>query len=120
MKVAVTATGPDLDHEVYPRFGRAKYFLLVDTETMQWRAIQNSTSLELAQGAGIQAAHTVLKECPDVVLTGNCGPKAFKVLEARGVKVALGAKGTVRQALKDFLDGKYETASGPNVPGHWG
>lgn len=120
MRIAVTAAEPDPNAQVDPRFGRARYFLIVDTDTMNWKVIENSTSLELAQGAGIQAANTILKECPDVVLTGNCGPKAFKVLEARGIKVALGVSGTARKAVEDFLEGKFQPASGPNVPGHWG
>lgn len=115
MKIAISVQRSDLDAPVDPRFGRAPYFLIVDSESMAWKAIENSMSLELPQGAGIQAAQNLLKECPDVVLTGNCGPKAFKVLEARGIPVCVGVQGTAREALRAYLEGRYKPASGPNV-----
>lgn len=120
MRVAVSSKGLDLDAEVDPRFGRASQFLLVDTETMACEVIPNAQNLELPQGAGIQAAQTVLKAHPRAVLTGNCGPKAFKVLQAGGVDVVVGVKGRVREAMEDFVGGKYKAAPSANVEGHWG
>ncbi len=119
MKIAVSVERPDLDARVDPRFGRASYFIIVDSESMAWKGLENSMSMELAQGAGIQAAQNLLKESPDVVLTGNCGPKAFKVLEAKGISVCVGVKGTAREAVQAYLEGRYHPASAPNVPGHW-
>lgn len=119
MKIAVSVQRPDIDSPVDPRFGRASYFLIVDSETLSWEIIENSTSMALAQGAGIQAAENVLRASPDVVLTGNCGPKAFRVLDSKGVKVCVGVSGKAREAVKAFIAGKYKPASGPNVEGHW-
>lgn len=59
MKVAVTAQGPDLDSLIDPRFGRAQYFLLVDTDTGKFTTHDNVQNLNAPQGAGIQAAQTV-------------------------------------------------------------
>lgn len=61
MKVAVTAQGPGLDSLVDPRFGRAQYFLLIDTETGNLTAHDNVQNLNAAQGAGIQAAQAVVQ-----------------------------------------------------------
>ena len=119
MRVAITSQGDDLEGDVDARFGRAAKFLLVDTDTMSVQVIENRQSLNLAQGAGIQAAQNVIPHKPDVVLTGNCGPKAFKVLQAAGVKVALGAKGKIRDALQDYVEGKLHPAEDANVEGHW-
>jgi predicted Fe-Mo cluster-binding NifX family protein len=104
---------------VDPRVGRASQFLLVETETMKYVVIGNTQSLELAQGAGIQAAQNILRHHPDAILTGNCGPKAFKVLGAAGVNVILGVSGTAREAIRAFLAGEYEPAKAANVEGHW-
>jgi predicted Fe-Mo cluster-binding NifX family protein len=119
MKIGVTAVQPDLDGPVDPRFGRAPYFIVVDAETMAWESVENKQSLDLPQGAGIQAAQNLLEHAPQVVLTGNCGPKAFRVLAAGGVEICVGVKGTVREAVRAYLDGKYKPTAAPNVEGHW-
>jgi predicted Fe-Mo cluster-binding NifX family protein len=119
MRIAITAQGGDLDAKVDPRFGRASQFLLVETATMKYEVIGNSQSLDLPQGAGIQAAQNILRHQPDAILTGNCGPKAFKVLGAAGVNVILGVSGTAREAIQSFLAGQYEPAKAANVEGHW-
>lgn len=119
MRVAVTTQGTSLDAEVDPRFGRARNFLLVETMTMKSQVIQNAQSLNLPQGAGIQAAQNILQHLPEVILTGNCGPKAFRVLEAAKVRVVVGVKGKIADAVRDYLEGKYAPATGANVDGHW-
>jgi predicted Fe-Mo cluster-binding NifX family protein len=119
MKIAVTTQGNDLSAQIDSRFGRAPKFLVVDTETMRFDVAANTQSLDLAQGAGIQSAQNVLVHKPDVVLTGNCGPKAFRVLKAAGVKVVVGVKGKIDNAIRNYLNGKYGEAAEANVEGHW-
>jgi len=55
MEIAITATGKDISSNVDPRFGRAKYFIVVDTDTNESAAHDNAQNLNAAQGAGIQA-----------------------------------------------------------------
>ena len=119
MRIAVSVNRPDLDSPVDPRFGRAQFYLLVDSETMASETLENWRNLDLAQGAGIQAAQNLLRRSPEVLLTGNCGPKAFKVLEAGGVKVCVGVRGTAREAVRGYLEGRYTPSDGANVDGHW-
>ena len=119
MRIAVTTQGNDLSAQIDSRFGRAPKFLVVDTETMRFDVVANAQSLDLAQGAGIQSAQNVLIHKPDVVLTGNCGPKAFRVLKASGVKVVVGVKGKIADAIRDYIDGKYAEATEANVESHW-
>jgi len=119
MRIAVTTQGKGMDGEVDSRFGRAPKFLLVDTETMSSQWVENTQSLNLPQGAGIQAAQNILPHKPDVVLTGNCGPKAFQVLGAAGIRVVVGVKGKIADAIRDYLDGKYVATTEANVEGHW-
>jgi predicted Fe-Mo cluster-binding NifX family protein len=119
MKIAVSARGKTLESEMDPRFGRAPYFVLVDPETMSFEVLENKQNLSLPQGAGIQAAQTVVDRGARVVMTGNCGPKAFRVLQAAGVQVAVGLTGTIREGLERFRKGEVEIAQGPNVEGHW-
>ncbi|HMA67213.1 MAG TPA: NifB/NifX family molybdenum-iron cluster-binding protein [Desulfosalsimonadaceae bacterium] len=121
MKIAVTSNGKNLDAEVDPRFGRAANFIIVEPENMDYTVIENQQTMNLPQGAGIQAGKTIVDNRVDVVLTGNCGPKAFKVLEAAGVKVVINAEGTVKEVIEQFQNGVLGGyAETPNVNGHWG
>lgn len=120
MKIAVSAKGNSLESEIDPRFGRAGSFILVDPETMSFEVVENRQNLHLSQGAGIQAAQTIVEQGANVLLTGNCGPKAFRVLKATGVKVAVGISGSVKEAIDQFKQGRIDYAEAPNVEGHWG
>jgi predicted Fe-Mo cluster-binding NifX family protein len=119
MIVAVTAESPNLDSPVDPRFGRARYFVLIDTETGNVSTQDNVQNLNAPQGAGIQAAQTVVRSGAQVVLTGNVGPKAFATLQAGNVAVHSGVTGTVRQALEELKAGRLQSAGRANVEGHW-
>lgn len=119
MKVVVSSKGKTLDSEVDARFGRAACFLLVDPNSMSFEVVENNQNLNAAQGAGIQAAKTVVDNGADTVLTGNCGPKAYAVLQQAGVSVITGASGQVREALEKYKEGMLSPAEGPNVNGHW-
>jgi predicted Fe-Mo cluster-binding NifX family protein len=119
LKIAISASGPDLDARVDPRFGRAPFFLIVDTETGEFEAVPNRMNLMAPQGAGIQAAALVARYKPAAVLIGHCGPKAFYTLEAAGIKVIVGVEGSAREAVQNFKAGKFKSASSPDVVGHW-
>ena len=118
MRIAVTSTGRDLDSNVDPRFGRTAYFIIVDPETMEYEVVENSQNLNLPQGAGIQAGKTIVENNVDVLITGNCGPKAFMVLEKAGVQVVTGAKGKVADAVSQYKNGELQSSGEANVEGH--
>jgi predicted Fe-Mo cluster-binding NifX family protein len=119
MRIAITATGRELTAKLDPRFGRAKYFIIADPESMAFEVVENRQNLDLPQGAGIQAGMTVANHKVDVLITGHCGPKAFKVLQKAGVQIMTGARGTVADVIAQFNDGQLETASEADVEGHW-
>lgn len=119
MKVAVTAKGVQLSDEVDPRFGRAPYILIVDTETMKFDAIDNNDNVNAFKGAGIQAATMISEKGAEVLLTGYCGPNAFKTVDAAGIKVVSDVTGTVEEAVLAFLAGPVEYSTGANAEGHW-
>lgn len=119
MTIAITSTGEGLADNVDPRFGRAAYFVIIDTEVMIFRAIENE-NVAAAGGAGVASAKLVIDAGADVVLTGNCGPNAERALKAAGVKLYTGAKGTVAEAIELYRNGKLVEAAGPNVQSHFG
>jgi predicted Fe-Mo cluster-binding NifX family protein len=119
MKIAVTSKGTGLDDPVDPRFGRAAYILVVDSETFDFDVLDNKENVNALKGAGIQAAGMVSDKGAEVLITGFCGPNAFKVLDAAKIKVASDAKGTVRDAVQAFNQGKLAFSDQANVEGHW-
>ena len=119
MKVAITAQGTDLNSQVDPRFGRAKCFIVADTETGQFEARDNTQNLNAVQGAGIQAGKNVVDLGVQAVITGNVGPKAFDTLHAGGVKIYIGVVGTVAGALEKFKAGELQCVEKANVEGRW-
>jgi predicted Fe-Mo cluster-binding NifX family protein len=119
MKIAITSKGRDLDSEVDPRFGRAAYVIIVDPDTLEFEVIDNAQNANSFKGAGIQAAAGISEKNAEVLLTGFCGPNAFKTLEAAGIKVANDAAGTIREVIQAFREGKFTYADAANVDGHW-
>ena len=119
MIIAITATGQTMNSQVDPRFGRAAYFLIGNSEIMDFGIFENK-NMAAGGGAGINSAKVVIDAGAEAVLTGNCGPNAERTLRAAGVKLYTGAKGTVAEAIKLFLDGKLKEADGPNVQSHFG
>lgn len=119
MKVMVTSQGDNLKSMVDPRFGRCRYFLLIDTESMQSEAIANP-AIEAGGGAGIKAGQLVIDRGVEAVITGNVGPNASSVLLGAGIKVYTGAAGTILEVVESFKEGTLTPASGPTVRQHFG
>lgn len=115
MKIAVTSQGKDLDSQIDPKFGRAAYIIIVDTQTMEFEAVDNSENVNAFKGAGIQAAAMVGNKGAKVLMTGYCGPKAFQTLDAAGIKVVNDNMGTVRNAVEHFDYDKADFASYSNA-----
>lgn len=84
MKVVIPAEDNKQDAKVDSRFGRCKYFALVDIKTGQ---IQFTPNTAQESGSGINAANTIVKISPDALIVETVGPKAFKVLENAGIKI---------------------------------
>lgn len=119
MRIALTTTGEDLEGVLDPRFGRARNFIIVNPDTMNWERVENRQNLDLPQGAGIQAGKTLVDNRVDVLITGNCGPKAFQVLQRAGIRVVVGVKGSLRELIAQFTDGQLQCCDSANVEGHW-
>ena len=119
MKIAISASGPTLDAEVDPRFGRCQYFIIADPEKMDFEAVDNSSAMA-AGGAGISAAQMIAGKGVGAVLTGNCGPNAYQVLSAAGIQIITGVSGNIKDAIEDYRSGKFQASAQANVPDHFG
>ncbi|NLO32910.1 MAG: dinitrogenase iron-molybdenum cofactor biosynthesis protein [Candidatus Hydrogenedentes bacterium] len=119
MKLCLTTSGKDLDAPLDERFGRAPSFIVYDLDADTFELIDNKQNLNAAQGAGIQAAQTVMNSGAKAVITGHCGPKAFRVLSAAGIKLYGARAGTIAEAIQQYRDGSLTVMDDANVDGHW-
>ena len=119
MKIAVSSTGDNLDSNVDMRFGRCKYFMIVDSENMEFNAVSNE-SVMASGGAGIKAAETIVNQDVEIVLTGNIGPNAHRTLSAAGIKVFTGATGTIKEAIDKYKNNDLRESGSANVGSHSG
>jgi len=119
MKIVVTAETENLTSQIDLRFGRAKYLIVVDTDTGAFEAHDNSVNLNAAQGAGIQTSGNIVNLGAEAVITGNVGPNAFRTLNTAGVRIFLADKQTVQEAIDSFKAGKLKEVDKANVEGHW-
>ncbi len=120
MKIAISSTGGKPESPMDARFGRAGYFQIFDTDTEEYEAIDNTTGRDAMQGAGVQAGELIAGTGVSILITGHCGPNAYRVLSGAGVKVMLCSSGTVENAVEKFMKGDLKEAAGPDVNGHWG
>lgn len=119
MKVAFTTSGDGLNAPLDSRFGRAPKFLIYDLDVQSFEVIDNVQNLNAAQGAGIQSAETVARLGAGAVVTGHCGPKAFRVLKAAGIRIFNTDPATVAEALAKYRAGALVEAGAADVEGHW-
>ncbi len=119
MKVCVTSEGITLESKVDPRFGRCGYFIIADSDTLEFEAVSNP-NLEAMGGAGVQSGQLMSSKGVKSVITGNVGPNAYQTLEAGGVEIFMGASGTVGEAIEKYNNGELKSASGPSVSSKFG
>jgi predicted Fe-Mo cluster-binding NifX family protein len=120
MKVAISTSKGGLEDDIFPVFGRAPTFTLVETTGKEEKAvILPNPGAGAGGGAGITAAQAVAEAGTDAAITGSCGPNALAVLLASGIKVYL-SSGKVKKAVKDLLDGKLVSIDRPTASPHAG
>ena len=102
------------------RFGRTAFFAVYDDTAEQWDFLTNQQNLQASQGAGIQAAQTVIDAEVDVLLASNVGPKAMAALNVNGIHVFGTEAGTsLEQAVSNYKSGSLKQMQESNVEGHW-
>lgn len=119
MKIAFTTAGSDLSAPLDVRFGRAPKFLVYDLERESFELFDNDKNLNAAQGAGIQSAETVARLGAGALVSGHCGPKAFRVLRAAGIQIFTVDSQTVREALEAYRAGTLQESAAADVESHW-
>lgn len=119
MLIAISSSENSLNSTVDLRFGRTKGFIIYDTDKESFEYINNVQNLQAVQGAGIQAAQNVVNKDVKAVITGHCGPKAFKVLKTYDIKVYTSDQIKIEEAIKKFKENKLTEITTADVEGHW-
>lgn len=119
MRIAIPARQNSLDSAIDERFGRAKGFIVYDTDTETYMWVNNQQSFQSTQGAGIQSAKNVIDSGAEVLIAGNVGPKAYSILSASDIEIYICDVMPVSQAIAQYKAGKLKKASGANVESHW-
>lgn len=119
MKICVTSQGETLDSNVDPRFGRCQYFIIVDTDSLEFEAIENP-SVSAGGGAGVVSGQLMSGKGIKAVLTGNVGPNAFQTLQAAGIDIIIGVSGSVKVAIEKYKKGEFKPTQGPSVDKKFG
>ena len=119
MKIAITSMDGTMEGMVDERFGRARTFVLYDLDTGNSETAGNAQQMNLAQGAGIQTAQSVVNLGAKAVISGHVGPKAFSVLRAAGVEVFAATNMTAADAVSHYREGSLSKLTGADVKGHW-
>jgi predicted Fe-Mo cluster-binding NifX family protein len=111
MKLLFTSKSADLTSEIDPRFGRAAFLIVMDSDNGEWEAHPN-VSVNSASGAGIQTAQFASSQGVEAVISGDFGPHAMGALKAAQIPMYLyGGCQTVEDAIAQFQAGKLEQLS---------
>lgn len=119
MKICITSKGNNLKSQVDPRFGRCAYFILIDPDSMEFEAMENSNAQTMG-GAGIQSGQLISSKGVTAVLTGNVGPNAFQTLQAGEIDIITGVSGSVEEAVRKYKAGEFKPIKDPTVASHHG
>jgi len=119
MKIAISSGGDKLQSEVDQRFARCPYYIIYDTDSGDFEAVNNESSMA-GGGAGIQAAQKISDKGIYAVISGNIGPNAFRVLSAASIKIYSGASGVIKEVIEKFKKGEYKETGSPDVNSHFG
>jgi predicted Fe-Mo cluster-binding NifX family protein len=119
MQIIISASSNKMDQPFSPRFGRADYFILIDSSTREWESFPNP-AVNTRGGAGPQAVQLIVDKGAEVVISGRYGPSAFSALEAAGIQAFIAHQGMVNEVFERYLAGELESttsATGPEMHG---
>lgn len=110
MKLVISAAdNTGLNAPFDPRFGRAGYFALIETDSDAVESFAND-AVNASGGAGTQSAQFISEKGAKAVISGHFGPKAERALAAAGIEMLLAPAGehTVADLLAAYKAGQLK------------
>lgn len=77
---------------------------MYDTDRDTFETIPNTNASGMG-GVGVQNATMMTEKEVEVVITGNLGPNASRVLQQAGIKADTGISGKVKDVVENFKKG---------------
>lgn len=113
IKLAIPTRGNEVDDH----FGHCKSYTIFTVDAND--QIEKTEIVPSPQGCGCKSnIGSILKEFGvSVMLAGNMGDGALRVLQHYGIDVCRGCSGDVKQVAEDFLQGKIDD-SGQGCKSH--
>ncbi|MBU7031672.1 MAG: NifB/NifX family molybdenum-iron cluster-binding protein [Theionarchaea archaeon] len=113
MKVGIPTLGTrGLSEEISPHFGRAPTFTIVDDGTREIQVIENTS--EHLGGVG-KPPELLAEHGAEVMLCSGLGPRAVHMFESYGIRVFVGASGTVQDTLDLWKENILQEATDENA-----
>jgi predicted Fe-Mo cluster-binding NifX family protein len=110
MKVAFATNGKNLEGEIALHFGRAKKFLIFDTEKETFEVFENP------EIKGKELPPDFLKsQDVDAVIAFSLGPRAFEKFKNYKIKVLKAIEGMILENLKAFEENKLKELSKEDI-----
>jgi len=109
MKIAISATGPNMEADIDRQFGLCRFLIIVDTETRTFEAVPGFSVP--GRGAGIQLITLALSKDAEVILTGHINPAIVRRLTENGIEVRTGVQGKVGDIVEQYREKEREEAA---------
>ena len=101
MKIGVISEVDTLDSFVADDFGHAPFFLIVDSETLDYVVVENEHR-NSAGMVGVLVAESIAGLGVDAVITGGIGTHGLEILKKAGIRVSYDEEGTVEECVENF------------------
>ncbi len=109
MKICIPTIGENgLDNLIGEHFGRVPTYTIVDLDTDEVKVVPNISHHMGGQG---DPPEIMAREKVNIMVCQGLGRRAISMFEGFGIKVYIGASGTVREAVAAFKQGKLQKAS---------
>lgn len=110
MKIVVpSADGQGLESEVFPHFGRAPYYTIVEIRDGEIVGVESFENPSPEHGPGNvrrEFFELLKRKGVEVVLAYGIGPRAAQNIEALGMRVIPGVRGRIGDVAKAFVEGR--------------
>lgn len=116
MIIAISSSFGNPAKEFSGRFGRCKFFLIMDTDAGDWEKVKNP-AVDSRGGSGPEVVQFLSELNVSAVISGRYGPNAYSGLTASRITAYLAKSGTPLELLDEFQNGLLKIAAEPSGPG---